>query len=67
MKVIEIEPFLDKTVEIFLKDKKSHIGFLSNTVSSLESPSGENEVDLISGDFEIGIRINEIETIRVIK
>lgn len=67
MKVIEIVPFLDKTVEISMKDKKSHIGYLSNTISSLDSPSGEDEVDLISGDFEVGIKINEIKTIRVIK
>lgn len=67
MKTKEIIPFLERDVEVFLKDKKSYAGFLSNTVSSLDSPSGEAEIDLQSGSFEIGVKISEIENIRALK
>lgn len=67
MKVKEIEPFIGKDVIIHLKTKEQVSGYLSNIVSSLEADSGKDEIDLDIGGMEMGIKFDEIETIRVQK
>lgn len=67
MKVKEIIEYIGKDVIIITKDKEEVKGHLSNTVSSLESPSGKDEVEIIFDGIEYGVIVDDIIAIRLNK
>lgn len=66
MEVKKVVEYLEKDTRIILKDGKTFEGFLSNTVSEFDTSSGKDEVELITGLYEVGIPIDEIDSISLL-
>jgi len=66
MKPKDVEPYMFKDVKAVLEDGSIRVGFFCGFESQFDSSSGKDEIEiLISDKVEIGIPIDEIESIEI--
>ena len=67
MTEIECAEYVEKEVRAICIDGQIIEGYLSNTVSKLDSVSGKPEIDIVIEDYCISIPCFEIKCIQVIE
>lgn len=66
MKPKDVEPYMFKDIKAVLMDGSIHVGFFGGFESQYDSSSGKDEIEILVSDrVEIGIPIDEIESIEI--
>lgn len=59
----EIKEFFNKKVVLTDIDGKMFDGIITNTVSEFDTSSGKEEIDMLCSGYELGIPLDEIESV----
>lgn len=67
MKIADIIPFIKHNITLRDVDDQLFTGIITNFVDEFESSSGKLEIEMDLGDLLLGIPVDEIESIQLIK